>query len=338
MPTTCPPANSPTTHDPTKAHPATRTEYLNYLLCQSAAQEVAGAAAAAAAPELHVVDTSGMPHPALVACWHADGAPAAEWRVRYRRRGTPLWEEAGAAAGFVPARGGGASGAANGDGGHGGRGGGAGEGRGLVSVGVWEGLAAASDYEVQVRRGAGGAWGRSAWARTGGVEECPKEAGRALLATLGVGAAFFNAKYDRCYCSKCYPSRWKDVIQEDGPRPYVIPRGWVRYGLKLSARAEAMGEKFFKEWCVSFHGAEAEVCKQILEEGGMLLPGDKLLDNSVLRSQRCAGRQDKWFYTSPTARYAGLRFYAKPRRFVDAAGRDMFGQVLVCTALVMQGK
>ena len=89
----------------------------------------------------------------------------------------------------------------------------------------------------------------------------------------------------------------------------------------------AMGEQFFREWCVSFHGAAAEVCKQILEGGGMLLPGDRLLDNRVLRSGRCDGRQDRCFYTSPSARYAGLRFYATPRRFEDAAGREMWGQV-----------
>ncbi len=117
-------------------------------------------------------------------------------------------------------------------------------------------------------------------------------------------------------------------MQADGPFPYVIPRGWLRFGLELSVRAKAMGERFFREWCVSFHGAAPEVCKQILEGGGMLLPGDRLLDNSVLRSGRCAGRQDRCFYTSPSVRYAGLRFYAQPRRFADAAGRAMWGQVL----------
>ena len=195
-----------------------------------------------------------------------------------------------------------------------------------MSAMVWERLAAASEYEVQVRRGARGAWGRSAWGRTGGAEECPREAGRAFLATLNVRPAFLNGAHDRCYCGKCY--RGPDVMQTDGPFPYVIPRGWLRFGLELSLRAEAMEERFFREWCVSFHGAAPEVCKQILEGGGMLLPGDKLLDNSVLQSERCAGRQDRCFYTSPSVRYAGLRFYAKPRRFADAAGRAMWGQVI----------
>ena len=87
-----------------------------------------------------------------------------------------------------------------------------------------------------------------------------------------------------------------------------------------------MGEEFFK-WSVSFHGAAANVCKNILETGMIMIPGDLLLDGTELRSERCAGRQDRVFYTSPTVSYAGLSFYAQPTRFVDPNGRDMLGQV-----------
>mmetsp|Transcript_7861 Transcript_7861/g.16770 ORF Transcript_7861/g.16770 Transcript_7861/m.16770 type:complete len:324 (-) Transcript_7861:369-1340(-) len=169
----------------------------------------------------------------------------------------------------------------------------------------------------------------------GGAEEgpggCPRAAGRALVATLGLAAAFFDSTYDRCYCAVCYKAEWPDTTETDGPFPYVIPRGWVRFGLKLPVRAEAMGREFFRDWSVSFHGAAAGVCKQILESGMMAIPGDRLLSGSVLQSGRCAGRQDRVFYTSPSVCYAGLRFYATPTRFVDAAGRAMLGQaVLQC--------
>ena len=281
-----------------------------------------------------------MPHPAVAVCWHAPAA--GESRVRYRRRGTPSWIALDPAAAPAPgsARRRSASAMVGADGGQvgsGGDGGGAGGGAaaggvrhaeacGLGSVVVWEGLAAASEYEVQVRVGPQGAWGRSAWARTGGAEECPRAAGRALVATLGLAAAFFDSEHDRCYCGACYKAEWPDA-ETDGPRPYVIPRGWARFGLKLHPRAEALGREFFRTWCVGFHGAAAGVCKQILESGGMLIPGDRLLDGGVLRSGRCAGRQARKYYTSPSVRYAGLRFYAAPTRFVDAAGRDMLGQV-----------
>ncbi len=147
------------------------------------------------------------------------------------------------------------------------------------------------------------------------------------MATLGLEEAFFDSEHDRCYCCACYKAEWPDTIKTDGPSSYVIPRGWVRFGLKLQPRAEALGSKFFQNWSVSFHGAAAVVCAQIMRSGMMLIPGDRLLDGSVLRSGRCAGRQDKVYYTSPSVCYAGLGFYAAPTPFVDARGRAMLGQV-----------
>ena len=58
------------------------------------------------------------------------------------------------------------------------------------------------------------------------------------------------------------------------------------------------------------------VLQSILDCGQLMKSGDSLLDGSNLRSSKCAGRQDKVFYTSPTIRYAGLKFYAEPQRFV----------------------
>ena len=43
--------------------------------------------------------------------------------------------------------------------------------------------------------------------------------------------------------------------------------------------------------------------------------GDVLLDSTRLRSTKCAGRQDEVIYTSPTMKYAGLKFYAEPQQF-----------------------
>ena len=54
-------------------------------------------------------------------------------------------------------------------------------------------------------------------------------------------------------------------------------------------------------------------------------PGDKLLDGNTLRSGKCAGRQDKVFYTSPTIRHDGLKFHAEPMRF----GTQMAGSIVL---------
>jgi hypothetical protein len=69
-------------------------------------------------------------------------------------------------------------------------------------------------------------------------------------------------------------------------------------------------------WSVSFHGVKSvAVLEGIFDHGGLMKPGDTLLDGTRLKSTKCAGRQDKVFHTSPTIKYAGLRFYAEPQRW-----------------------
>jgi hypothetical protein len=87
----------------------------------------------------------------------------------------------------------------------------------------------------------------------------------------------------------------------------------VRFGLKVHP-GRAASLKIFQEWHVTFHGVKSEtVLKSVLDTGSLMKPGDRLLDGTVLRSTKCAGRQDSFFYTSPTIRYAGLKFYAEPQ-------------------------
>jgi hypothetical protein len=82
-----------------------------------------------------------------------------------------------------------------------------------------------------------------------------------------------------------------------------------------------MGSKkldVWNKWSVSFHGVKSvAVLESILDHGGLMKPGDVLLDGTPLKSTKCAGRQDKVLYTSPTIKYAGLRFYAEPQVWRD---------------------
>eukprot|EP01043_Picozoa_sp_COSAG02_P030315 COSAG02_NODE_1929_length_10336_cov_69.703819_3_plen_795_part_00 len=177
------------------------------------------------------------------------------------------------------------------------------------------------------------------------IARCPVEArAREYVATLRIADAFLDHDFDRCYCDRCYRPAWPDTISNEGPTPYVVPRGWVRFGLALPPKAAALD--IFEKWSVSFHGTKSPlVLKSILECGQLMKPGDALLEphpplsraeraaiNKAipreqqhlkctgngccrLHSAKCAGRQDVVYYTSPTIKYAGLKFYAEPQPF-----------------------
>ena len=71
-----------------------------------------------------------------------------------------------------------------------------------------------------------------------------------------------------------------------------------------------------------------QVLRSILRERRLVAPGDTLLDGTTLSSTKCAGRQDNVIYTSPTVRYAGLKFYAEPQSF-DHNGRRLAASIVV---------
>jgi hypothetical protein len=150
---------------------------------------------------------------------------------------------------------------------------------------------------------------------------CPKVAAAEFLRFLNINPAYLAPEWDRCYCVRCYVG--PDTIRNDGPTPYVIPHGWVRFGLALPPRAHA--ENVFTKWNASFHGVKSVlVLKSILQNGSLMKPGDVLMDRTILKSTKCGKRQDEVIYTSPTIRYAGKIFYAEP---LSWSGNTMHGSI-----------
>lgn len=141
-------------------------------------------------------------------------------------------------------------------------------------------------------------------------------AAKVFLSTLELDEAFLDPRYNRCYCKQCYPENLADTVANEGLTAYVVPRGWVGFGLKLPPRAAKLD--IFNRWCASFHGVDNTlILRSILDCGQLMKAGDRLLNGTILRSGKCAGRQDAVFYTSPTIGYAGLKFYARPQPFTD---------------------
>ena len=103
---------------------------------------------------------------------------------------------------------------------------------------------------------------------------------------------YFHDKTDRCYCTQCYTPKQPDTITGVDGGKYVIPRGWSRYGLEVP-KGKVAELDIFNKWRVSYHGTSkpALVVSSILREGRFVLPGQELMDGTVLESGKCAGRQ-----------------------------------------------
>jgi hypothetical protein len=149
-----------------------------------------------------------------------------------------------------------------------------------------------------------------------------------FLGGLDIAPGFLDHRHNKCYCPVCYPPSCPDTIDQAGGQ-YIVPRGWCRIALHVNP-GKAQAHDVFQQWPVSFHGVKSPlVLKSVLEHGDFAIPGDTLIDGSVLKSTKCAGRQDEVYYTSPTIRYAGLRFYAEPQPYTCLAGTHRHGQIVL---------
>ena len=88
---------------------------------------------------------------------------------------------------------------------------------------------------------------------------CATEAAaREFFAALGVDPAFLDPEWDKCYCERCYLPLYPDTFTNEGPTPYVVPRGWYRFGLSFGGDAKAKKHDIFKKWSASFHGVKGK--------------------------------------------------------------------------------
>lgn len=114
-------------------------------------------------------------------------------------------------------------------------------------------------------------------------------------------SAFFNPKYDRCFCTACYGYNLSDV-KNVADSSYVIPRGWVRMGLNVNEALQET-ENIWEKWLISFHGTRISAAESILRHSGFLQPGDVLMDGERLSTPSNHIPNQNFIFTSPTINY-----------------------------------
>ncbi|CAF1157077.1 unnamed protein product [Adineta steineri] len=141
------------------------------------------------------------------------------------------------------------------------------------------------------------------------VRICPKMAlAKEFVESLDWDSVLFDSSHDKCYCNNCYPATWANVTDAGGQK-YVIPRGWVRIGLYVDAAIVGVND-IWNKWIVTFHGTSLLAAKSILHNRQFCLPGDKLIDGTLLGIRPGHIPNKKHIYTSPTIAYSSLPVYS----------------------------
>lgn len=98
--------------------------------------------------------------------------------------------------------------------------------------------------------------------------------------SLNWPSSVFNSTFDRCYCEHCYPSHWKDAELVVGFK-YVIPRYLVRLVLHVDQIFADIHE-IWSKWIVCYHCTSTMAALFIISHHHCYLPGEKLIDSTVL--------------------------------------------------------
>eukprot|EP00961_Rhodomonas_salina_P066902 898263-Rhodomonas_salina.1 len=138
-----------------------------------------------------------------------------------------------------------------------------------------------------------------------------------FLQGLGLDFSLLDEDHDRCYCSKCSTADRLPPTLSVAGELYDIPHGFCGFGIKLPARAESL--QIFDSWHVSFHGLASSALTSVLFESGLLLPGDQLLDGSLLKASTLG--DPSHLFTSPSVLYSEKEIYTKPVRIGDKVAK-----------------
>jgi hypothetical protein len=137
----------------------------------------------------------------------------------------------------------------------------------------------------------------------------------------------FDSANDQCYCKNCYTADLDDVITAGDGR-YVIPRGWVRLGLRVDPIFKDEHD-IWNRWIVTFHGTTIVAARSILTHRHFYLPGDKLIDGTILGIREGHIPDQKFIFTSPTIAYSSLPVYSPSYDFYSNQNDNYYKAQLV---------
>ena len=142
-----------------------------------------------------------------------------------------------------------------------------------------------------------------------------------FLRRLDIDKHLFNGKYNRCYCCDCYPAAYPDASSVAGEM-YIIPRGWVRFGLAVNPVFAEMND-IWRTWNNAYHGCSPLAVQSIVEHRTLGIAGDRLRNGKTL------GGRTNWYFLSPSIEYAAHDWYSKPLKYASD-GWEKEGKTVIC--------
>jgi len=155
----------------------------------------------------------------------------------------------------------------------------------------------------------------------------------AILEILKLPKSLFNGKYNRCYCARCYPERWKKSMQVAG-ETYAIPRGWTRFGLSVNPVLAQIND-IWNSWQIAFHGCHPDNVLSIAKNRTLLIPHDILPDGRKLQVCSSVNRNQPCYFLSPAIGYSAHPWYAKPVPFTDLNGKRKYFQTVFVFKVIL---
>ncbi|UJR29235.1 hypothetical protein I4U23_010449 [Adineta vaga] len=154
------------------------------------------------------------------------------------------------------------------------------------------------------------------------ILQCRQPLCEEYLKRFKIPDAFFNKKYDKCFCRKCHsPSDKKGTC---GHWCNELHR-WTRFGLSIND-AHAKQWKIFRDWKTSYYGTTSDRLFAIIRNRFVPLDNDQLADGKLFIS----GHADKTHCnTSPSLMCASQPKFSAPSRFRAPDGNNYNVQVVL---------
>ncbi|OMJ87808.1 hypothetical protein SteCoe_10369 [Stentor coeruleus] len=145
------------------------------------------------------------------------------------------------------------------------------------------------------------------------------------LRTLDLGLENFDNQGNRCYCKICFPDIWINS-QVIGNETYIIPRGWMRFGIKTPFMFTNVNH-IWRSWPNAFHGTNPTAIRSILQDKTLLTPDDFTSEGKRV-GVKIRPDQRGTYYVSPHICYASHSWYSNIQKLDHRNGKPRYAQLV----------